>query len=38
MFSIMHSEGHEIRREYLLEDAFEKLYGLGPEIKNRFRI
>ena len=38
MFSMLHSEGVEIRREYLLEDAFDKLYGLGSEIKNRLRI
>jgi ubiquitin-protein ligase E3 C len=38
MFSIMHSDSFEIRREYLLEDAFEKLYGLGSDIKNRLRI
>lgn len=38
MFSIMHAEGVEIRREYILEDAFDKLYGLLGDIKNRLRI
>ena len=38
MFSMMHAEGVEIRREYLLEDAFDKLYGMGSDIKNRLRI
>jgi len=26
MFGMLHDEGVEIRREFLLEDAFEKLY------------
>lgn len=38
MFSMLHAQGVEIRREYILEDSFEKLYGLGEEIKNRLRI
>jgi hypothetical protein len=38
MFSLFHSEGFEIRRDYMLEDAFEKLFGMGEDIKNRFRI
>jgi len=38
MFSLLHAEGVEIRREYMLEDAFEKMYGLGEDIKNRLRI
>jgi ubiquitin-protein ligase E3 C len=35
---MMNGDGIEIRREYLLEDAFDKLFGLGSEIKNRLRI
>ncbi len=38
MFGFMHGEGYEIRREYLLEDAFEKLFPLGESIKDRLRI
>jgi hypothetical protein len=35
MFGMMHNEGHEIRREYLVEDAFDKLYPKGEDIKDR---
>lgn len=35
---MLHSQIIEIRREYMLEDAFEKIYGLGEDIKNRLRI
>lgn len=38
MFGMMHNEGHEIRREYLVEDAFDKLYPKGEDIKDRLRI
>lgn len=38
MFSLMSTEGYDIRREYILEDAFEKLYPLGENIKKRLRI
>jgi len=36
--SLFQSEGVEIRREYLLEDAFDKLFYMGEDIKNRLRI
>lgn len=39
MFGFLHSEGVEIRREFLLEDAFEKLYPKGGDgMKGRLRI
>ncbi len=38
MFSMLHASNVQVRREYLLEDAFDKLYGLNEDIKNRFRI
>jgi len=38
MFGFMHEAAVEIRREFILEDAFEKLYGLGADIRNRFRV
>jgi ubiquitin-protein ligase E3 C len=37
MFSHNH-EGLEIRRDFILEDAFEKMYPQGENIKNRQRI
>jgi ubiquitin-protein ligase E3 C len=38
MFGFMHGEGLEIRREFLLEDAFNKIYHRREEIKDRLRI
>jgi hypothetical protein len=38
MFGFLHNDGVEIRREYILEDSFAKLYGMGEDIKNRLRI
>jgi len=39
MFGMLGQEGMEIRREFLLEDAFAKLYGKGGEgMKDRLRI
>ena len=38
MFGFMHSEGVEIRREFILEDAFDKLYQMGENVKDRLRI
>lgn len=31
-------DGLEIRREFILEDAFDKIYPLGADFKNRQRI
>ena len=36
--SMWHSEVVEIRREFILEDAFERIFPMGTNIKNRFRI
>jgi ubiquitin-protein ligase E3 C len=38
MFGFMHGEGFEIRRDFLLEDAFEKLYPMQEAVKDRLRI
>jgi ubiquitin-protein ligase E3 C len=38
MFGFLGSEGLEIRREFIVEDAFQKLYPLGEGIKDRQRI
>lgn len=38
MFSMLHADTIPIRREFILEDAFEKLYGMNEEIKNKLRI
>lgn len=38
MFGWLHAEGIEIRREFILEDSFAKLFGMGEDIKNRLRI
>jgi len=38
MFGNLHDQGIEIRREFLLEDAFEKLYPKQDGIKDRLRV
>lgn len=38
MHSMYNNETVDIRREYILEDAFDKLYPLGEEIKKLVRI
>lgn len=38
MASIYNSEEIEIRREYLLEDSFQKIFALGSNIKKKFRV
>lgn len=38
MFGFLHANTVEIRRDYILEDSFDKLYRAGQDIKNRFRI
>jgi ubiquitin-protein ligase E3 C len=38
MFGFLQSEGIEIRREFILEDAFDKMYPMGENIKDRLRI
>jgi len=35
---MIHGDHYEIRREFMLEDSFDKLYHLGEDIKNRLRI
>ena len=38
MFGMLHEEGVEIRREFILEDAYQKLYPKQDGIKDRIRI
>jgi len=38
MFDLLQNEGMEIRREYILEDAFQKMFPLQQDIKKKIRV